>query len=337
MEQVHQLMLEAFVGPAPNGHVCRHKDGNGLNNRLENLSWATQQENADDRVRDGATTGLRANVSKVASITFVGEEMTYDLEVAGPWHNFSVGGMVVHNSLNEYSGRYSKMPMLFYNPKKENMGLQSKKNRQGRAESISDDAYEGFILGTSDVRTFARNHYEECLHQDIARELARIDLPLSTYTYWCWKMDLHNLLHFLGLRSDPHAQWEIRQYSDIIAGMVKRIAPDTFEAWVDYEFRSATFSRQEMRALQSMLEVFTRESELDPKFRRHLSTKRDTVPIVTCQQLESRGMSRREMEEFFDKFEADYSNPDFNLDLSAAKPPEHFAELIEKAVPVGDR
>ena len=91
--------------------------------------------------------------------------------------------------------------------------------------------------------------------EDIARELARIDLPLSTYTQWYWKIDLHNLLHFLTLRVDTHAQWEIQEFGRVMAGMLKRVAPLSYEAWIDYDVCGAPLSRMELDALRACVEV----------------------------------------------------------------------------------
>jgi hypothetical protein len=96
----------------------------------------------------------------------------------------------------------------------------------------------------------AAEDYEWLLGSDVARELARIDLPLSTYTQWYWKIDLHNLLHFLTLRADPHAQYEIRAFARVMAGMLKRVAPLSYEAWIDYGFSAAPMSRAELATLR---------------------------------------------------------------------------------------
>src|SRR4029450_6713162 len=93
-----------------------------------------------------------------------------------------------------------------------------------------------------DLPRQASETYEWLTGGDVARELARIDLPLSTYTQWYWKIDLHNLLHFLTLRVDPRAQWEIQEYGKVMAGMLKRVAPLSYEAWIDYDVRGARLS-----------------------------------------------------------------------------------------------
>src|SRR5438094_10653896 len=95
----------------------------------------------------------------------------------------------------------------------------------------------------------------------LARELARMSLSLNFYTQWYWKTDLHNLLHFLSLRADPHAQHEIRVYACVMAGMLKRVAPLSFEAWLDYEHGGAHLSRGELAALRRLVEVRGRDLE----------------------------------------------------------------------------
>ena len=98
----------------------------------------------------------------------------------------------------------------------------------------------------TESRRRAAETYEWLTGHDVARELARIDLPLSTYTQWYWKIDLHNLLHFLTLRVDPHSQWEIQQFGRVMAGMLKRVAPLSYEAWIDYDVCGAPLSRMEL-------------------------------------------------------------------------------------------
>jgi thymidylate synthase (FAD) len=96
-------------------------------------------------------------------------------------------------------------------------------------------------------------HYHWMLEQGVAREIARINLPLNTYTEWVWKMDLHNLFHFLKLRMDQHAQWEIRQYAKAIYELIKPIVPMACDAFEDYILNAKTFSKQEMDILKKFL------------------------------------------------------------------------------------
>jgi len=154
-------------------------------------------------------------------------------------------------SVNEYSGRYSLIPNVTYRP--EGWRLQSGTNAQG-SEGFADQLTQAIAFDRhDDIINKAFDTYDWMEEHEIARELSRIDLPLSSYTQWYWKIDLHNLLHFLRLRSDPHAQWEIRVFSDIIAGIVKEAFPLTYEAWVDYSMRAASFSRMELELLREML------------------------------------------------------------------------------------
>ena len=143
-------------------------------------------------------------------------------------------------NVNEQSGRYSVLDQEFYTPEKEHYCPQSMTNKQGRSdESVSDEAYNMFIETSCASRAGVSEAYNRLLDAGVSRELARIDLPLSLYTQWYWKIDLHNLLHFLKLRCDPHAQYEIVQYANVMAGMIERMVPIAFQAWIDYGFRSA--------------------------------------------------------------------------------------------------
>lgn len=332
-EHVHQMMLRAFVGEAPAEHMGRHKDGNGLNNRIENLCWSTQQDNADDRVRDGATTRLRSNTASITKITYVGRQMTYDLEVAGPWHNFSAGGMVVHNSVNEYSMRYSLPAMQFYMPPHEDMGTQSKKNKQGRAAPITRSQYDKFRLRLEHLQQESVELYEMMISKevDLARELARMHLPLSIMTEWYWKIDLHNLLGFLKLRVDKHAQWEIQQVSQLKARIANLVAPCATEGWVDYIFQAKTFSRMEMQALRLML---TKSQDLGEE---------GLFPIGGFgkkSQIQALGMGKRELDEFMALFEHSEEDPfapfDLSLDISLGKPGSYFEEQAKLYLPKQD-
>lgn len=228
-------------------------------------------------------------------------------------------------SVNEYSGRYSLMPMLFYTPSAEQLQTQSRSNNQGRSgETVSLAQYQEAVRRWNDIRERAQSAYEWMTSEEIARELARIDLPLSTYTQWYWKIDLHNLLHFLKLRVDRHAQWEIQEYGKVMAGMLKRLAPLSYEAWIDYDVCGARLSRMELDALRRLLT--TENGVLSP---------RAGTPLGPA-ELEKIGLARREVGELFEKLEAD-AVPDFELDLSQAVPAETFAERIQAAVPKVDK
>jgi acetyl-CoA carboxylase carboxyl transferase subunit alpha len=157
-------------------------------------------------------------------------------------------------NVNEYSGRYSLVPTLFYSPEASQLQTQSRANNQGRSGLAVEAAlYTEASRRWSNIRRDAAQTYEWLTEQDVARELARIDLPLSTYTQWYWKIDLHNLLHFLTLRVDEHAQWEIQQYGRMMAGMLKRVAPLSYEAWIDYDVCGTHMSRMELDVLRRLV------------------------------------------------------------------------------------
>jgi len=156
--------------------------------------------------------------------------------------------------VNEISGRYSIMSDEMYKPDKEHINMQSDTNRQGRAPEPVDAALAEQVLGILDEdqkRAYA--NYQKLLDLGIAREISRIDLPLSLYTQWYWNMDLHNLLHFLQLRLDAHAQWEIRVYAEKILEIVRLVCPITTEAFENYERDGVVFSGSEMVALKAMI------------------------------------------------------------------------------------
>lgn len=217
------------------------------------------------------------------------------------------------SSTNETSGRYSLLPMLFYTPVPQQFGKQSTANRQGREGQADQNLYDWATQKWNEQRATARALYEDLAEADVARELARIDLPLSTYTQWYWKIDLHNLFHFLALRCDAHAQWEIRQYANIMAGMVRALVPLSFEAWLDYQYMGAKLSRQEMRLIQEMLS--------------------QGKPMQYSELAEKFG-NKREAGELLSKLNRDYDDPpDFTLDPSAAKTAAYFEEKMAKATP----
>jgi thymidylate synthase (FAD) len=141
-------------------------------------------------------------------------------------------------NVNEFSGRYSKMPCKFYSPRDENVSLQNASNKQGRGETADHHTTDQFLSNLDLQRDMVEQNYEWAIDSGISRELARIDLPLSTYTQWYWKIDLHNLFHFLKLRLNPAAQLEIRAYAQIMAAMTRIVAPQSFAAWENYELNS---------------------------------------------------------------------------------------------------
>lgn len=158
-------------------------------------------------------------------------------------------------NVNELSGRYSIMKEEFYIPVSEDIQRQSENNKQGRsAGELPKELQAMFIKYLTSSQTESYGKYEGFIEQGIARELARINLPLSLYTEWYWKIDLHNLLHFLWLRLDKHAQKEIREYANIMGDMVKTVCPLAWEAFNDYMINSVTFSGPELEILKNQFE-----------------------------------------------------------------------------------
>ncbi len=168
-------------------------------------------------------------------------------------------------NVNEYSARYSVLDREFYLPAPEHLAVQSQSNRQGRGELLTEAEAQRVIELLRDDAERAYDHYEELLNETqsgevpdpsrsgLARELARMNLSLNFYTQWYWKIDLHNLLHFVQLRADPHAQYEIRAYADVLARIVQAWVPLTFDAFSDYRVGGARLSRTGLAVVRRML------------------------------------------------------------------------------------
>lgn len=159
-------------------------------------------------------------------------------------------------SVNEYSARYSVLNNEFYVPEPENISIQSTINKQGR--SLDDKMDENHtalikkIIKEACEDSYAK--YSNLINDySLTRELARTILPVNVYSEWYWKIDLHNLLHFLKLRADPHAQYEIRCYADIILDLVKKWVPFTYEAFINYKKDSAVVSKKNLDLLKRLL------------------------------------------------------------------------------------
>ncbi|MBI2240969.1 MAG: FAD-dependent thymidylate synthase [Magnetospirillum gryphiswaldense] len=194
-------------------------------------------------------------------------------------------------SLNEYSARYSILPDEFYMPQPELLAVQSKDNKQGRGDALSAEQSAEVlrILREDAERNFAT--YHKLLNADedgnaldegaegIARELARIGLPLSTYTQMYWQTNLHNLMHFLRLRADPHAQYEIRVFAEKMLEVMNDWVPVTTEAFRDYQLEAGRVSRMEIALLRDLL-----------------------AGKATLADAERYGMTKREIREFQNRF-----------------------------------
>ena len=183
-------------------------------------------------------------------------------------------------NVNEYSARYSILDKEFYLPSPEHLASQSKSNRQGRGDVLEGDQAKKVLdlLKTDAERTY--NNYEEMLNErydgtiigenkiGLARELARMNLTLNTYTQWYWKTDLLNLMNFLRLRADNHAQYEIRTYADAMLDTLKKWVPITYEAFMDYRVGGTEVSAKGKSVIQKLIkgeEVYMEQSGLSKR------------------------------------------------------------------------
>ena len=192
-------------------------------------------------------------------------------------------------NVNEYSARYSIMDKEFYVPERENLAAQSTNNRQGRGDLINGKQADNILKILKEDAERNYQHYEEMLNekydgsiiddkkQGLARELARMNLTLNSYTQWYWKTDLLNLLNFLALRADSHAQFEIREYADVMLNTVKKWVPTTYDAFIDYRVGGMELSAKGKIVIQKMIK----------------GEKCD---------IESSGLSKREWNELMDSF-----------------------------------
>jgi thymidylate synthase (FAD) len=217
------------------------------------------------------------------------------------------------SSLNEYSGRYSVLTDEMYVPNIENIKPQSALNKQGRDGDLNDqdretaqqlimssvahsyDSYQA-LLGNTEEGVFAGDDMwsNEFPEQGVAREIARITMPVAGYTELYWKQNLHNLFHMLKLREDSHAQWEIQEFARAIYTLVKPLFPAACEAYEDYIRDSTTISGMETNLLQV---IITRSNEYDLSFSEaydHIQAQYDTE----AEFLEAYRMSKRELIEF---------------------------------------
>lgn len=224
-------------------------------------------------------------------------------------------------SVNEYSTRYSEAIDARHVTKPSEWRLQSKSNKQGSSgfleswdeTQVSEHSERRVYDNPGDMLSFHEQElhnravqvYQERLECGIAKEQARKDLPLSTYTMAYWKIDLHNLLHFLKLRLDPHAQLEIRQYATAMASIVREVVPIAWEAFEDYVLNARTFTSLDLEILKNQ----------------NSGIELDTIA-------EEIGMSKREYEEFKEKLNPSRIDVP-KLNLANAKSPEYFEELLK--------
>lgn len=199
-------------------------------------------------------------LAKIEKFEFIGNRMTYDLEVEGPSHNFVANGIVTHNSVNEYSARYSIVPDEYEVPVGEEIRHQSSRNRQGRGDPLPSDVVDQFRSDLERISKDSYAAYTRALDAGVARETARLLLPVAYYTQWYWKCNLWNLFHFLSLRLDPHAQEEIRLYAAEMAKIARLVAPVAYEAFEEFTLSSLSLNRREQTAVRALLEGKTPET-----------------------------------------------------------------------------
>jgi len=197
-------------------------------------------------------------------------------------------------AVNEESGRYSEIREEFFAPALGDIGPQSRDNKQGRTDGFTVEqqaAVQEIIEANND---FAYGQYRGLLAQDLARELARVVLPLTAYSSFYWKIDLHNLFHFLALRTDSHAQKEIRDYADAILEIIEPLFPYAVEAWRDYVQEAVTLSRMDLEALRALI----RRSNANMKWIDMVEDNRGEKVLA-----EKFGMSGREVHDFVNRFD----------------------------------
>jgi thymidylate synthase (FAD) len=198
-------------------------------------------------------------------------------------------------NVNEYSARYSILDKEFYLPAKEQLAAQSQSNRQGRGDVIQGKQAEEVLNILKDDANRTYDNYEKLLNErfdgtkidenkvGLARELARMNLTLNTYTQWYWKTDLLNLLNFLFLRADNHAQYEIRVYADKMLDTVKRWVPITYQAFMDYRVGAAEISSKGLSVIKSMIsgkKVAPEDSGLSKREWNELMEKLDRKDLI---------------------------------------------------------
>lgn len=222
------------------------------------------------------------------------ECVVYKFHIAMPIHVHRQHIRHRCSTTNEVSYRYSEVPEKLYHSYK--FHKQSKNNKQGRDEygelppNLEVELKNKILYNESESFKL----YHQLLDLGVAREIARMHLPLNVYTYFYWKIDLHNLMYYLKLRTDPHAQYEIRQYANLMAGIMKATCPVAFEAWNDYVYNCAYFSKLDRLLVDYMLS-------------NSINDEKDI--IIQAKQL---GMSGREIEEFLTKIKST-TERDFTL------------------------
>jgi thymidylate synthase (FAD) len=221
--------------------------------------------------------------------------------VARQWIRHRTAGV------NELSARYSVMDKEFYIPEPEQLAAQSTTNRQGRGEVVTPELAK--IIQDLLIQDATHNHddYEWLLNEPgseehdpnrpgLARELARMNLTLNTYTQWYWKCDLHNLFHFLKLRADSHAQYEIRSYAEVMLDILRKWVPISTQAFIDYQHSAHTFSRMDMNVIRRLVADLVHTQSSDSSLLRSLSAANGD-PVAEKKLAGELEMSVRELRE----------------------------------------
>lgn len=255
--QVSRLVAAAFLGASD--ELVLHKDDNPFNNRLNNLYYGSAQANSDDQYVNGGRIRLQEGPVEVLSVKEVGIEPTFDITVTGN-HWFVANNLIVHNSYNELSARYTQMADEFYVPRPEHVGIQSSDNKQVRTMRLSWDSEEAAAEMDASVTTvdtiteacrMSFETYKQLLRRGVPREIARTILPVSTYSKMFATVSLHNLFHFLKLRLHPHAQYEIRQYAEAMLTLIKPVAPVSVAAFIETQLVPQGYNDEQQAAYKA--------------------------------------------------------------------------------------
>lgn len=230
MYNCHALVMEAFVGPRPEGQEIRHLDGNRLNSSLTNLAYGFPYENQEDRKDHGTVKYLGTSYYDILEVVFRGVEDTYDISVEGPHHNFFAGGVVVHNSYNEVSRRYVDAPPEFFWPDKWRRKADNVKQGSSDEEFVGADEDNPLTLVEE-----ALSWYNRMIEQGMAPEQARMLLPQNMYTEFYMSGNLRAWNHFLALRLDGHAQKEVQDVAKMVENILQPLWPVSMEALRKYQ------------------------------------------------------------------------------------------------------
>jgi len=226
-----------------------------------------------------------SKLSKILKFEYIGKKETYDIEVEGPHHNFIANGIVTHNSVNERSSRYSIIDDGAQQAGVDGWRVQARTNKQGSSGFFEKEDGEICSQDEKDLHEKSMEIYNKRINMGMAREQARKDLPLCSYTEAYWEVNLRSLFNFLFLRMDSHAQYEIRQYANIIAeNIVSKWVPVAWKAFQDYQLNAMTLSAIDIELIniKSGLERFKKAIEIgwiDKKFSDNYKTNKLTEKL----------------------------------------------------------